>query len=196
MKMKNNVSENQPIKGISEKQPIKGVSKQQTKKDHIGIPILISFLALIATIISLYMTRVQYIKSVRPFVYACNFNAKVSEGNNVIAMPNMVAVRVHNAPARIQQLDIKILLNGNTLFHLSQKNLLIYPDERADWNWDIRKDIFELIMNRSDDEKSKLIRKVTIDYYSLDSHKKYYFRMEQSFLIDQNQWGMISEEAD
>jgi hypothetical protein len=181
---------------IIQKQPIKDRSKKQPISWHKNwIPILISVLALIATIYSLYRTGVQYKRSIRPFVYACNFRAKVSEGNNVIEMPNMIAVRVHNAPARIQQLDIKIILNENAIFHLTKKNLLIYPDESADWNWDIKKDIFEWIMNRSDSEKSKLIRKVTIDYSSLDGYKKYYFKMEQSFLIDQNQWGIISEDA-
>ena len=163
------------------------------------IPIIIAIIALSALSISLYsiyLTRKIFVVSHRPYVWALNYVAKDHDTGEIIQVPSKAMFRVKNSPARIIRMEVKINLNMETLLVLLEENLVRFPDEISEWSFHIGKENFEKIMNRSNEEKSKLIRLISLEYFSLDGGKIYHFNLQQSFNPIENQWKYISEKAD
>jgi hypothetical protein len=183
-----------PVKEIEPKKVI--IEKLPKSPWYKYPPIWIAICALIATVFSLRLTREQYIKSSRPFVWACNFEIP-GVGNTIITAPSVTAFRVYNSPARIIKLDINIVLNGKELYYLHLKNLVRYPDEKVIWTSAIVKEAFDsLIVNFPDSLTNKLHKIISIEYSSLNGGKTYHFKMEEYFWSGINQWEPITEEAD
>lgn len=111
-------------------------------------------------------------------------------------VPSKAMFRVKNSSARIIRMEVKINLNMETLLVWLEENLVRFPDEISEWSFWIGKKNFEKIMNRSNEEKSKLIRLISLEYLSLDGGKIYHFKLQQSFNPIENQWKNISEKVD
>jgi len=91
---------------------------------------------------------------------------------------------------------VKINHSAQELLVHADHNIVRFPDERSEWTFSIGKDNFEKIMDRSDDDKTKLSRIISIEYSSLDGGKSYHYKLQQSFNPAENQWMDISVEAD
>ena len=99
------------------------------------IPIIIALIALITAAISLYWTRVEQIKSSRPFVWATNYGVIDNVNKTIIPIPFRIGCRVKNSPARILLMEVKINLETNELFAHTDKNLVQFPDESSEWSF-------------------------------------------------------------
>ncbi len=156
------------------------------------IPIIIAIIALMASLYSLYLTRKSFIASHRPYVWASSY---VVNDTGYRPIPSQVACRVKNSPARILRMEVKINLNGERLFDYTEENLVRFPDEKSEWYFTIGKKSFDKIMQRPDEDKSKLVRIISLEYSSLDGGKIYRYKLEQSFSPNENQWKDNNEEA-
>lgn len=92
-------------------------------------------------------------------------------------------------------MEIKINLNGERLFVHTKENFVRFPDETSEWAFTIGKEDFDKIMLRSDKDKSKLVRIISLEYSSLGGGKIYRYKLEQSFSPNENQWEDNNEEA-
>ena len=140
------------------------------------IPIIIAIIALITSLISLYWTRQQYIKSTRPFVWAFNYSVIDADHKTVLPIPFRICCRVKNAPAKIAQMDVKIILNMNVLATYTKKDFVQFPDEASEWSFSFGQDEYKRIMNRPIIEQSNLKRIISIIYSSMDVEKKYTYK--------------------
>jgi len=158
------------------------------------MPVVIAVIALVVSLYSVYLTRRSFITSHRPYVWAINYG--VIDNNTIKPIPSRVAYRVRNAPARIIRAEVKIDFDEEQLLVYSDQNIVRFPDDRSEWSFSIGKDEFERIMNRSNEDKAKLSRIISIEYSSLDGGKVYHYELKQSFNTADNQWKDISETAD
>ncbi len=173
---------------------IENLSKTLWHKEW--IPIIIAIIALITSIISLYWTRKEFIRSSRPYVWASNYGVIDSNQKTIIPIPFRLGFRVKNNPARILRIDISIRYNSEKIFNHVIENIVRFPDATSEWSFSIGKEEFEKIMNRSNTDKKKLIREIKIKYSFLDGGKIYNYYLEQSFEPSDNQWKDINEKAD
>lgn len=160
------------------------------------IPILIAVIALFTSVVSLYWTRQEFIKTSRPYVWASNYGVIDSERKTIIPIPFRFAFRVKNNPARIIKVDIEIKYNAEKLFSHVIENIVRFPDETSEWTFSISQAEFQEIMNRSDEDKKKLIRTIEIKYSSLDGGKIYKYKLKQTFEPLDNQWKDTDENAE
>ncbi len=168
------------------------------KTNHllVYIPIIIAIFALAVSVCSIYLTSKSFITSHRPYVWASNYGVIDPDKKTIIPIPHRVGFRVKNSPARIIRMEVKISLNNETLLVHTDENLKRFPDERSEWAFGIGKEDFEKIMNRSDKDKSKLVRLISLEYSSFDGGKTYHHKLQQSFSPTENQWKDTIEEAD
>jgi len=160
------------------------------------IPIIIAIIALITSFLSLYWTRQEYSKSSRPFVWASNYGVFDAEHKTILPIPFRIACRVKNSPARIIQMDVKIILNEVALSSHTEKDFVRFPDETSEWSFSFGNDEFDKIMNRPISELSILKRVISIIYTTMDGKKKYNYKLEQFFVPAENQWKDNSEKSD
>ncbi len=160
------------------------------------MPVVIAVIALAVSLYSVYLTREAFIASHRPYVWASNYGVIDSDKKTILPIPFRVAYRVRNAPAKIVRSEIRIKLGEQELLVHEDHNVVRFPDERSEWSFSIGKDHFEKIMDRSDEDKAKLSRLISIDYSSLDGGKNYHYKLQQSFSPAENQWKDTNEEAD
>jgi len=64
-----------------------------------------------------------------------------------------------------------------------------------EWSFPIGEIDFEKIMNRSNEDKSKLIRHISLEYSSLGGGKIYHYELQQIFEPIENQWKDVSQKA-
>ena len=159
------------------------------------IPIIIAIIALGASLYSVLLTRKAFISSHRPYVWAINYGVNDPDKKTIIPIPFRVGYRVKNSPARIIRTEVKINLNMEPLFVQAEENLVRFPDERSEWSFSIGEEDFKKIINRSNEDKSKLVRLISIEYSSLDGGKIYHYKLQQSFNPIENQWKDTSEKA-
>jgi len=160
------------------------------------VPLGIAVLALLVSLYAAFLTRKSFIMSHRPYVWAGNYGVIDHEKKTIIPIPFRVACRVKNSPARITQMETKININKERLFSNAEKNMVRFPDDSSEWNFTIGEEDFKKIMNRPNEDKSKLVRLISLKYSSLNGGKIYNYKLEQSFNPLENQWKDISEEAD
>lgn len=160
------------------------------------MPIFIALIALMTSLISLFWTREQYEKSSRPYVWASNYGVIDAEKKIIIPIPFRVAFRVKNAPAKILKMTVEIKLSSKTLIICTQENFTRFPDETSEWSFDIGKEDSEKIFNRPNNEKSMLIRIVSLNYSPINGGKQYHFLLEQTFNPLDNQWQDVYETTD
>ena len=160
------------------------------------IPLAIAVIALLVSLYSVYLTRKSFIAAHRPYVWASNYGVIDSEKKTIIPIPFRVAFRVKNAPAKIVRMEVKIEHDGQKLFVHAEDNIVRFPDERSEWSFSIGEGDFKKVMHRSDDEKTKLSRSISMEYSSLNAGRIYHYKLQQSFNSAENQWKDITEEAD
>lgn len=155
------------------------------------LPIIVSILALA---ISTYYTRKSFVASHRPYVWAVNY-AFINGSNIYVPVPEKVAYRVKNSPAKIISVEIKILLNDQVLLSETEKDAVRFPDDRSEWTFSIGIEEFKKIMNRSDEEKNKILRLIRINYSSIDGEGNYHYTLNQSYNSIEKNWKMLKEDA-
>ncbi len=159
------------------------------------IPLTIAIIALGISLYSVDLTRRAFVVSHRPYVWAGNYGVIDHDKITIIPIPSRVACRVKNSPARIIRMEVIITLNMDSLLVYTEENLVRFPDETSEWNFGITKEDFAKIMDRSNEDKSKLVRLISLVYSSLDGGKIYHYKLQQSFNPIENQWKDSSEEA-
>lgn len=157
---------------------------------------IIAIFALLIAIYSAYLAKQSFITSSRPYVWASNYGVISPDRQNIIPIPFRVAYRVKNSPARIILSEVKISLNIQSLLVNTKQNFVRYPDETSEWNFTIGQEEFERIMNRPNEDKSKLVRLISLEYSSLDGGKIYHYELQQIFNPIANQWEDTSEKGD
>ena len=150
------------------------------------IPILIAFLALAVSGYSAYFTRESFVISQRPYVWATNYGY-VNEQKKIQPVPQVIAFRVTNVPARIFRQEITIFYEQRKVFHSITSNTVQFPDTRSEWTFSIGNEEFAKILADAD-KQSQLIRSVIIHYSALDGGKMYRFELGQSYDPISNQW--------
>ncbi len=176
---------------------LKIVIENWPKKDLLEyVPIIIAVIALAVSLYSVYLTRKSFAASHRPYVWASNYGVLDSEKKTIIPIPFRVAYRVRNSPAKIIRTEVKINLGEEPLLGHTDQNIVRFPDERSEWSFSVGEEDFKKIMNRSNEDKAKLSRLISIEYSSLDGGKIYHYKLRQSFNPIENQWKDISEKAD
>lgn len=176
---------------------LKVIVENWPKKDLLEyIPLVIAIIALAVSLYSVCLTRKSFIASHRPYVWASNYGVIDQDRKTIIPIPFRVGYRVKNSPAKIIQTEVKITLNAETLLMHTDRDMVRFPDERSDWTFSIGEEDFAKIMRRSNDDKAKLSRIMSIEYSALDGGKTYHYKLQQSFNPNENQWKDISEDAD
>lgn len=160
------------------------------------VPIVIALIALAVSLYSVYLTRKSFIASHRPYVWASNYGVLDPDRKTIIPIPFRVACRVRNSPAKIIRTEVKITLNAGPLLVQTDQNIVRFPDERSEWSFSIGEEDFNKIMNRTNEDKTKLSRIISIEYSALDGGKNYHYKLQQSFNPTENQWKDTSENAD
>ena len=176
---------------------LKVIVENWPKKDLLEyIPLVIAIIALAVSLYSVYLTRKSFIASHRPYVWASNYGVIDQERKTIIPIPFRAGYHVKNSPAKIIQTEVKITLNAETLLVLTDRDMVRFPDERSEWTFSIGEEDFTKIMRRSNDDKAKLLRIMSIEFSALDGGKLYHYKLQQSFNPNENQWKDISEDAD
>jgi len=176
---------------------VKVVIENWPQKDLLEyMPIIVAVIALAVSLYSVYLTRRSFILSHRPYVWASNYGVLDPDKRTIIPIPSRVAYRVRNSPAKIIRTEVKINLNMQPLLVHSDQNVVRFPDERSEWSFSVGEEKFGRIMSRSDEDRAKLCRLISIEYSSLDGGKIYHYKLCQSFNPAENQWKDVSEEAD
>jgi len=161
------------------------------------IPIIIAIIALSISIYSIFLTMKIFVETNRPYVIACSYGIIDNNTNTRILDPSKIRFRVINSPARIIRIQVKINLNMKTLFDFTPiEKMVRIPYETAEWSLDMDKKAFDKLMDRPNEDKSKLVRIISIEYSSLGGGKIYHFKLKQSFVPSLNRWNDIEEEAD
>ncbi len=161
------------------------------------VPILIAIIALSVSIYSMFLTTKIFVETNRPYVVALSYGIIDNSKNTIIPDPSKIRFRVINSPAKIIRIQIKINLNTETLIDFTEtENMVQIPYETAEWSLDMDKEAFNKLMDRPNEDKSKLVRIVSIEYSSLGGGKIYHFKLKQSFLPSLNRWNNIEAEAD
>jgi hypothetical protein len=140
--------------------------------------ILIAAVALITTIISLYWTREQYVKSTRPFLWVTNCPDTIGH-----TMPHLISIKVLNAPARIRHLEYgqNVPLTGINGVYVADENKILYPDAQSEWETGYIHKGYNQIISFPDSIKTILWRYVKIEYTSLNGRKRYHYQLKQYY---------------
>ena len=160
------------------------------------VPIIISLIALVVSLISVYLAWRFFVASHRPYVWASSYGVPDPVKKTIIPVPHRVAYRIKNSPAKIIRTEVRVNLSGETLFAHTDTNLVRSPDERSEWSFSFSEKDFKKLMDRDDKDKAKLQRLISIDYSSLDGGKIYHYELQQSFVPADYQWQDTSETAD
>jgi hypothetical protein len=158
--------------------------------------IIISLIALVVSLLSVYLAWRFFIVSHRPYVWASSYGVPDPVKKAIIPVPHGVAYRVRNSPAKIIRTEVRVNLSGETLFTHVDAYLVRFPDERSEWSFSFSQKDFEKLMDRDDKDKAKLQRLIFIDYSSLDGGKIYHYELQQSFVPADFQWQDTSVTAD
>ncbi len=160
------------------------------------IPLFIALSALVVSWYSAYLTRKSFIMSHRPYVWGSSYAVIDSDNKTIIPVPHKVGYRVRNSPARIIRSEVKISLNKEMLLVNTVEDLVRFPDEKSEWSFGVGEKNFKEIMDRSDEEKSKLVRLISLYYSSFCDTKIYHYELTQSFEPSENQWKDTNEKSD
>jgi hypothetical protein len=176
---------------------IKVIIENWPKTNHLleYLPILIAVVAVIISLYSAHLTRKSFIASHRPYVWASNYGVIDQDKKTIIPIPHRVGYRIKNSPAKIILTEVEISLNNETLFNYKDENIVRFPDESSEWSFSIGEKDFKNIMNRSNEDKSKLTRHISLKYSSLGGGKIYHYELQQTFEPIENQWKDKSEKA-
>jgi hypothetical protein len=159
------------------------------------LPISIAVVAVLISLYSAHLTRKSFIASHRPYVWASNYGVIDHDKKTIIPIPHRVGYRIKNSPAKIILTKVEISLNNETLFNHKEENIVRFPDESSEWTFSIDEKDFTKIMNRSNEDKSKLIRHISLKYSSLGGGKIYHYELQQIFDPIENQWKDVSQKA-
>jgi len=155
--------------------------------------LIISMIALGISLYSAYLTRQNFIKSARPYISAASYYVLDAINSKIVSVPSRLIFRVTNSPAKINNMEVVISLDEEKLFTYEKKDFPQFPVEKPDeWSFAIGEDEFGKIMNRSDTNKSKLIRNLRLEYSSLDGGKNYIYTLIQHFEPLENNWKDVS----
>lgn len=159
-------------------------------------PILIAVISLLTSIIALWWTREQYIRSARPYVYASSYATFNQATGNITNAPSIVGFRLRNAPTKIHYYRITISLGEKLIFNHETKNVVQFPtDDKFEWTFSIGELDYGKILAVPHTEQSNLIRKIVVEYSSLDGNRKYLYELNQKFIPVEQQWINIESKS-
>ena len=159
------------------------------------IPIAIALAALGVAWYSAYLSRKSYRHSSRPYVWASSYGVIDQQHHCIIQVPQSVAYRVKNSPAKIILASASIVLDTEEIFNHIELNYVRFPDDSSEWRFVIGKDQFDEILKKHSSSSSQLIRKVFIKYTSLNGGTIYKFHLKQEFIAKDKQWRDIESQA-
>jgi len=146
------------------------------------VPIIIAVIALATSVISLYLTKVQFRKSSRPFICAMSYANLENK-----QLPSLVAYRITNNPANIFSSRVIIQLNNEKLLDHQEKDFVRYNTSDSEWFFQVGKQMFDKIIENYSNNP-ELRRIIKLEYSALDGGKKYNFSLIQKFVSEDNQW--------
>ena len=159
------------------------------------IPIAIALAALGVAWYSAYLSRKSYRHSSRPYVWASSYGVIDQQHHCIIQVPQSVAYRVKNSPAKIILASASIVLDTEEIFNHIELNYVRFPDDSSEWRFVIGTDQFDEILKKHSSSSSQLIRKVFIKYTSLNGGTIYKFHLKQEFIAKDKQWRDIESQA-
>ena len=157
------------------------------------MPIIIAIIALVTSIVSLLLTKVQFRKSSRPFICAMSYGNLQNQQINPI--PSLVGYRVTNNPAKIYSSRVIIQINEEILINYHEENFVRYNASNSEWTFGVGSHEFDEII-RNHGNNPDLRRIIKLEYSALDGGKKYYFSLVQNFVSVDNQWKDIEVNGD
>jgi len=159
------------------------------------VPVAIAVVALVVSLYSVYLTRQSFVASHRPYVWALSHAVLDSDGCTLTPVPQYLAFRVQNAPALVKIWTVEISVGTESLLIFSEADTVRFPDDRSQWVFSVGQQDFEALMSRSDEEKGRLRRIVSMKYSSLSGGKAYQYDLEQVYVPADNQWIDVAVKA-
>jgi uncharacterized protein (UPF0297 family) len=157
------------------------------------MPIIIAVIALVTSVVSLFLTKVQFRKSSRPFLCAMSYANLQNEQLNPI--PSLVGYRITNNPAKIYSSRVIIQLNEDILVNHHEENFVRFNASNSEWSFGVGRNEFDEII-RNHGLNPDLRRIIKLKYSALDGGKKYHFLLVQNFVQADNQWKDLEVKAD
>jgi hypothetical protein len=157
-------------------------------------PILIAALALLGTLYSAYLSRKAFRLSSRPYIWAASYG-HIDQQGALIPLPNMLAFRIKNSPAKVEQSSIAIILGSEEVFSFSEVSYVRFPDDSSDWSFTIGNSEWDAILQKYRSSNEKLIRNVSVEYGTLGERSRYEYHLIQEFISADNQWKDVNSEA-
>jgi hypothetical protein len=158
-------------------------------------PILIAGVALLVSLYSAHLSRKSYRLSSRPYVWASSYGVIDQAKNTIIPVAQRLGYCVTNAPTKIIQNTVKVLLGDREVFSHSDNDFVRFPDGSSEWSFSIGESEFTKILSEYKSSGESLSRKVNVSYSSLDGGKEYSYTLIQEYIETDSQWKDISSQA-
>lgn len=151
-------------------------------------PIFIAGVALIVSLYSAYLSRRSFNLSSRPYVWASSYGVIDQEQKSITPVPQRLAYRVKNTPAKVKESNVTVYLGSEEIFTHREANFVRFPDDSSEWSFSIGENQFNEIMQKNELSSASLVRKVLVKYESLSGGKEYEYSLKQKFVLAENQW--------
>ena len=179
-------------------EPLKVVVENLPASKHWLIewaPILVALAAFCVSITSLYWSRIQYRASSRPYVWLIDF-ATLNEQRILVNHPEVVALRVMNAPAAIIKTNYKFYVVSGTserVIHSSQETDFVrFPDPNSQATYTFPAFNKAIQECEPGDTPKRYLR---IEYSSLSIGKTYYYESVSTYDFSEQRWRVNTEKA-
>lgn len=158
------------------------------------VPIMIAVFALLISLYTAYLSRRSFEMASRPYLSANNYGI-VTKDNVLLPDPLRIKFELVNSPSRIVIQELKILLEEEVLHEFQRKDVVQFPMINGEWTYTIRKEEFDIILEKHSKSKQKLKRLVYFEYRALSGGKTYTYSLEQDFVPENSQWSNVSSTA-
>ncbi|MBI3777182.1 MAG: hypothetical protein HY273_16845 [Gammaproteobacteria bacterium] len=178
-------------------EPIKIFIENWPAQDFLAqyIPIVIAAVAVVVSLYSAYLSRKAFNHSSRPYVWASSYGVVDQERRRIIPVPQRLAYRVKNSPAKIKLSSVSVSLGAEEIFNHTEENFVRFPDDSSEWSFSIGEDEFNELLQKHRSSNTQLLRKVFVKYMSLDGGTTYEYHLKQGFISADNQWKDIESRA-
>lgn len=154
------------------------------------VPLIVGVIAVFVSWYSIYLARIQFRQSTRPYVAAFSYR-HIPTGQII---NNMVIYGVLNGPARIKSISLKLSYKDD-IFSDTVANLVRFPNDNSEWTYQFNHDEFKRLELLAKNDGENFIRTVEIHYTHLNGGDPYYFKISQKYTGDGPTWKNFSEDA-
>ena len=158
-------------------------------------PVFIAGVALIVSLYSAYLSRRSFNLSSRPYVWASSYGVIDQSKNCIIPVPQQLAYRIKNTPAKVKESNVIIYLGSEEIFAHEETDYVKFPDESSEWFFSIGEKEFTEIMKKYKSSSDKLFRNVLVKYVSLSGGKVFEYSLKQEFIEVENNWKDTESQA-